>query len=184
MDDSHRLKIKIGPHEFEAEGPADVVREQFQLFKEMVAAVPAVAPVVTQPAQSEVPTFTPPSTSSVEMGINASVNAESLGNIIRKEGRIISLTVKPKTAEEAVLVILFAQKLCRQNDWATGSEIMEGLTTTGGYSVGRVDRMMEKLAEVGDVIVTGEHRGKRYRLTNSGNAKSQKVAAELLAIVA
>ncbi len=40
MDDNYRLKIKIGQHEFEAEGPADVVREQFQVFKDLIASAP------------------------------------------------------------------------------------------------------------------------------------------------
>ena len=180
MEDSYRLKVKIGQHEFDAEGPADIVREQFQAFKDMVSTVPIASDAPAQP-EREAPPNTPPPVNPAQ---DATVNAGSLDNIVRKDGRVVSLTVKPKAIEEAVLVILFAQKLCRQNDWATGAEIIDGLTTTGGYSVGRIDRMMEKLADAGDVIVTGEHRGKRYRLTNSGFFKAQKIASDLLAIVA
>ena len=82
-----------------------------------------------------------------------------------------------------LLVLLLAQKLCFSNDWVTGAQIVDGLETTGGYSIGRVDRIMDKLAEAGDAIVTGERRGKRYRLTNTGQARSQKVASDLLALV-
>lgn len=183
MDDTHRLKIRIGPHEFEAEGPADVVREQFQLFKEMVAAVSVAVPP-TQQAQSEVSNVAPPSIPPADTGQTAPVNAEALAKIVKQDGRVISIVVKPKGVEDGIIMILLAQKIFRQIDWATGSEIMDGLTHTGGYSVGRVDRLMEKLSEAGDVIVTGEHRRKRYRLTNAGVSRAQKIASDLLALVA
>ena len=37
MEGSSRLKIKIGDHEFEAEGPAETVQAQFRVFKELIA---------------------------------------------------------------------------------------------------------------------------------------------------
>jgi hypothetical protein len=179
MDDYYRLKIKIGPHEFEAEGPSDVVREQFQAFKEMVSMTPLSHAPITQPPQVDPQVTLPPPLPPQD----GAINAESLGNIIKKDGRIVSLTVKPKAVEDAIMVILLAQKVCLQTDWVTGAQIMDGLVTTGGYAVGRIDRFMEKLAEAGDAIVTGEHRGKRYRMTNTGLTRSQKIATDLLALV-
>src|ERR1700686_98761 len=38
MDDTYRLKIKLGADEFEAEGPIQVVQSQFAAFKELVEA--------------------------------------------------------------------------------------------------------------------------------------------------
>ena len=35
----------------------------------------------------------------------------------------------------------------------------------------------------GDLIITGERRGKRYRLTNSGIAKARQIAQDLIALV-
>ena len=40
METPLRLKMKVGDHEFEAEGPAEIVQAQLALFKEMIAAVP------------------------------------------------------------------------------------------------------------------------------------------------
>ena len=40
MDELYRLKIKVGPHEFDAEGPADAVREQFKDWKDLIAFAP------------------------------------------------------------------------------------------------------------------------------------------------
>lgn len=61
---------------------------------------------------------------------------------------------------------------------------MSGLQATGGTSIGRVDRVLEKLGRDGDAIVIGERRAKRYRLTNTGLAKARQLAANLIAIVA
>jgi DNA-binding transcriptional regulator PaaX len=61
---------------------------------------------------------------------------------------------------------------------------MEGLTATGGLSVLRVDRLLERIGNAGDVVVIGVHRSKRYRLTNAGLAKARQIAADLLATVA
>ena len=42
----YKLKIKVGEHEFEAEGPADVVQAQFAAFKDLVSSM-----AVQKPAQ-------------------------------------------------------------------------------------------------------------------------------------
>jgi hypothetical protein len=179
MDETYRLKIKVGPHEFEAEGPPDAVREQFQSFKEMLASMPAFPPPFTQPPAIEVQNITAPPPPAQD----ASFNEDTLDKIIRVDGRVVSLTVRPQTVSEAVLVILYVQKVRRQNDAVTGAEVMNGLTTTGGYSVTRVDRVMTDLSGTGDVIVIGVHRARRYRLTNSGFNRARQIAASLVAMV-
>jgi hypothetical protein len=180
MDTPYRLKIKVGPHEFEAEGsPADV-REQFEAFKEMISVVPVIpAPNPQTPAPPILPSEgSTPEKTDVPSGDLA------LSKIMKLEGRTISLTVRPKTLVEAILLILLGQKSLRQNDSVTGGEILDGLKTTGGLAFGRIDRVMESIGKDGDVIVTGENRGKRYRMTNAGVAKARRLAAELIAIVA
>lgn len=180
MENPYRLKIKIGLHEFDAEGPADVVQEQFRIFKELIASTPSSLPTQTQNgalhggAEPQLPPARP----------DTSLVDSSLGKITKIEDRAISLTVRPRNVDEAVLVLLYAQKVLRENDAVTGSEIMNGITATGGMSILRVDKLLEKLGKDGDVIVIGERRSKRYRLTNTGMAKSRQIASDLLAIVA
>jgi hypothetical protein len=180
MDNNYRMKIKVGDHEFEAEGPADVVNEQFKAFTDLIAKLPASAPHQTHsPARADEST-----------GIMAAERRDmpsadsALDKIMRLDGRVISLTARPKSAEEAVLLLLYGQKVMRDNDSVTGSEVIDGLTATGGMQVARVDRLLEKAARDGDAIVIGERRGKRYRLTNAGLMKARTIAADLIAIVA
>jgi hypothetical protein len=180
MDEHYRLKIKVGQHEFEAEGPADVVREQFDAWKEMIAFAP-----VNWSAQPQLEQVTTPSTATMTTAKpDASSIDTMLDKIMRVDNRVVSLTVRANSVEDAALLILYGQKTLRQNDAITGGEVMEGMTATGGFSMARVDRLLEKLGRDGDAIVIGERRGKRYRLTNAGQTKARQIAADLIAIVA
>jgi hypothetical protein len=180
MDTPHRLKIKIGQHEFEAEGTSETVQQQFEAFKELVKLAP--------------PTFLPDSVQSSQSSTEAKStqlskadvpsNGKALSKIMRVDDRVVSLTIRPNDLFEAILLILFGQKELRQNDSVTGSEILDGLKGTGGFSyVKRVDRYLENLAKDGEVIVIGEHRAKRYRLTNAGYTRAAQVVTVLIALI-
>jgi hypothetical protein len=180
MDSNYRLKIKVGPHEFEGEGPAEFVREQFEAWKAMTTT--AAAPIMTSPQIEAQPTEFQPSTAAPTQDL--SLVDSSLGKIMKVENRVVSLTARPQTTPDAVLIILYGQKILRGNDSVTGGEVMDGLVTTGGYMLPRVDRLLESIASDGDVIVIGERRAKRYRLTNAGLIKARRIATDLLALVA
>lgn len=182
MAEPYRLKLKIGQHEFEAEGDAQVVHEQFQAFKELIASQGASASPAVVPTAEQVPPALPASNEPAMA--DTSVNGLDLDKIARRDERIVSLTIRPATPEDAVLLLLLGQKQLRGNDSVTGSEIISGLTATGGMSVNRPDRLLEKLARDGDVIVFGEGRAKRYRLTNTGLSKARQLAASQIATVA
>lgn len=180
MEITYRLKIKVGEHIFEAEGPPESVREQFQAFRELIASIPQVK--VTNP---QILTNLEPNRVEVaQENQNETVNESTLPRIMRVNTRTVSLTVRPKSLEDAIVLIMFGQKVLRQSDSVTGGEIIDGLRATGGLAFGRIDRLLEKIGKDGDIIVTGENRGKRYRMTNAGLAKARQIAMGLLAIVA
>jgi hypothetical protein len=181
MENNYRLKVKVGDHEFDAEGPADIVQAQFAAFKEML-----LVPTITTPTPA-----VPPARDDGADGGGPSVRAidniatdSAVGKIMKTAGRVVSLTVRPKSVEDAALLLLYGQKIIRDNDSVTGGDVIEGLTTTGGLAVVRVDRLLEKMARDGDAIVIGERRAKRYRLTNAGMTKARGLAADLIATVA
>ncbi len=168
--DTYKLKIKIGEHEFAAEGPVEVVQAQFGAFKDLITAMPTkpqAAP--SQPNQEEsVAANQPPHL--------------PLERILKVDGRLVSLTAKCDTVDEAVLLILLGQKDFRANQEVTGAEIMDGLKQSG-YKLSRVDHVMDKLSADGSTITMGIHRGRRYRLSNSGLGKTLKVAKEVIETV-
>jgi len=188
MDDSYRMRLKIGVHEFEGDGPVDVVQEQAKRFMDLIATLPVeqVLPTASPAIESRTPdraeVLIPPPPPSKAISFPAIDLA--LNKIMKVDERVVSLTVRPKNADDAALLLLYGQKLLRDNDSVTGAEVMGGITATGGLAIGRVDRLLEKLARDGDVIVVGEHRSKRYRLTNAGLNKVRQVAGELVATVA
>ena len=174
MDDMETLKIDLGPYKLEASGSRDSVREKLEVFKEMVALV------TSAPAKESSATASKPTESfSVVLTTEA-----QLSKIMRVNGREISLTARPEKLEDATLLLVFGQKALRDNDAVTGSEIISGLKSTGGYSFNRIDGMLEKLARDGDLLTFGERRGKKYRLTNTGLAKARAIADEFISSAA
>src|SRR5947209_4527541 len=104
--DTQKLKIKIGEHEFEAEGPTEIIKEQFAIFKDLIASTPATKkekPAETS-QQSPVPN-------------NSSILA--LDRIVRVDGRFISLTASTNSVSDAVMVIMLAQRLLRNSETVT-----------------------------------------------------------------
>lgn len=89
MDASYRLKIKIGVHEFEAEGPADVVNEQFQAFKDLISSASVMSASVS-PSVSASPSATP----SPSPAIDPIEIDNALTKIMKVDGRMISLTAR------------------------------------------------------------------------------------------
>lgn len=164
----HKLKIKIGDHEFEAEGPADVVNSQFAAFKEMIGSIR------TDPKQT--------STSTKSENIVEKSAVPAYDKIMRSDGRVVSLTVRAASIQDAILVLLLGQRHFRGSDSVTGAEILDGLEESG-QPAQRIDGTMNKLADEGLVIIIGMHRSRRYRLSNAGMARGQEIAQTLISTV-
>lgn len=169
--DIQKLKMKIGHHEFEAEGPIEVVQAQLAIFKDLVSGLPPTA-IRNEVAEPEFP----------EESGSTSLPHIALEKIMKAEGRVLSLTARCESIDEAILLILLGQKEFRSNQEATGAEIMDGLKQSG-YRIPRIDRLLDKLAADGDIITIGVHRGRRYRLTNLGLTKALEIAKEVAATV-
>ena len=171
--DNYKLKIKIGSHEFEAEGPASIVQSQFEAFKELIANAKFDNGANNQIEATQ---------TSFDTINNATEIPLMLDKITQIDERIVSLTARPETIEDAALVILLGQRTFRSNDSVTGSEVIDGLRQSG-LAVSRVDWRLEKLASQGLIIKIGSNRASRYRLTNQGVNKAQGVARALIALV-
>jgi hypothetical protein len=165
--ETQKLKLKIGEHEFEAEGPIDVVQSQFAAWKELISATPS-KPNINTKLKKPLELPEPPPL--------------SLEKIMKVDGRIVSLTARAETVEETALLILLGQKELRGNQEVTGSEIMDGLRQSG-YVIRRADTLMDKLSSDGNVITVGVHRSRRYRLSNSGVKLATDIAYAVLETV-
>ncbi len=167
--DSYRIKVKIGEHEFEAEGSPELVKSQFEDFKQIIATAPRQTPASSAKRQE-------PQT---EPGNGGELQLDKISKV---EGRVVSLTIKPEAESTAAMLIMLAQKIYRGNETVTASEIKDGLEQSG-YRPGRIDRLMQPLADEGSVVRIGARKGTKYRFTNQGLAKAQNAAKDALATV-
>lgn len=181
-----RVRLKVGPHEFEAEGDQESVERQLAIWRELIAspsAAPAPAPAILPPATL------PP----ISGTINASLPPLSGGDsradydrLFRHDGRVVSLTVLPNSngdrEADAALLVLLGQKVFNSEDLVTGAQILEGLKQSG-MLVPRADRVFGEHMDV-NVMRIGAHRSVKYRLTNQGLARARELAQSLLALVA
>jgi hypothetical protein len=165
-----RIKTKIADHEFEADGPVEIVQAQFEAFLKAVCAPPIQKPEAAKPHSTE-----------------AKENIDDpnrlphipIEKIVHVSGRVVSLTAIPKSATDAALLIMLGQKDLRDNVSVTGQEIGDGLAQSG-REVPRVDRIMDQALKDQHVLKTGVKRGTRYRLTNIGLSRSLTIARELI----
>jgi|SRR3954462_9546826 len=174
--ETSKIKIKIGQHEFEAEGPTETVQSQFQAFKELIA---------TAQTQINDTSATPhiQEQNRETQQQQRQNGALPLDRIMRMEGRIISLTAQAGSAEDSVLLVMLGQRTYRNNETVTGGEVMDGLLQSG-IRIPRVDRVMERLADGGLIIRIGSNRATRYRFTNQGMVRAQEIAKAVIDSVA
>ena len=149
-----RIRIKVGENEFEADGPADIVRAEIAAFKRLIG-------YKEEPAQQ-------------------TTDAADIESVSRINGRIVSLKIAAKLPTHAVLALLLGQQLLRNNTKVKGSEIMDGLRQSG-YRLSRADYILKDHVAKANIAVIGTHRRRRYKLTPLGIEKAQEVARVLAA---
>jgi hypothetical protein len=174
--EASKLRVKVGQHEFEAEGDPESVKAQFEAFQQILGMLDGRKALVVPDDVNETPppdTPPPPKTPHV-------VSFVPLDRIMRVQGRVVSLTVPPSAIEDAALLILLGNNQLRNNETVTGGEVGDALAQSG-RPVARVDRIMEKMIEEAFVLKSGFKRATRYRLSNTGQQKALSVAKDLIA---
>jgi hypothetical protein len=107
MDGPYRLKVKLGSHEFEAEGDPQVVQSQFAEFKKMVAELS-----VEKSAEAPKPPQLPVN--------GGGIIVFPLEKILKVDDRIVSMTARTRSVPDALLMILLGQKNFRASELVTG----------------------------------------------------------------
>lgn len=182
----YKLRIKIGQHEFEAAGDADVVKAQFEEFKQLIADQPAAAnPAVTPTLPLPSNTLTRP----LDQTIPEVLDTLRIEKVVRVDGKKpITLSVLPRgegREGDAALILLLAYRALWQEEEMAGARILEGLNSSG-YNVERMDRLMDRYVDSQEPLVsrTGKRRGVRYRITTRGVQRAKELVKELVATVA
>ena len=157
MNDSvNRIHIKLGDYEFEAEGPPDIINQQFEAFQEMVKTLLNASKNSTTDKPDP------------EDSIGKAIDDTALSRIFHESGDLLSLTATPETDDskgDALLLLIYGYNKLRNEPKITGVTLMKA-TRQSGVSINRVDRYMDTKKEF--ILAGGVKRGKRYSLNNKG----------------
>ncbi len=179
-----RLRMKIGAHEFEAEGDQGVVERQFAQWRELIAAAPIPTASSPPPPPPAVVQDDPPAGTTNSGTAGVAVDRSGFEKIIRQDGKRLSLSVLPEGENreaDAALVLMVAHKVYNGLDQVGGGALLEGLHQSG-YPVARVDRVMDRhIPEL--VLRSGIRRAVKYRLNNRGLNTAMRLARELMDMV-
>lgn len=187
-----KIKVKVGVHEFEAQGEEAVVLKLYDEFKGHVEQEKSNPTPPPAPSPSElsplVSALSAAAGGPIAADASTQANVSRLNKIVRDDGkRPITLSALPRgegREGDAALILLLAYKTLWQEEEMAGARLLDGLQFSG-YKVSRIDRLMEKFTEGQERLVhrTGVRRGVRYRLTTLGLARAWVLVDELVATV-
>jgi hypothetical protein len=172
-----KLRVKVGPHEFEAEGPSESVTAQFEAWKTLVAAAPPDARERQAPAPLASRIVAAATEVKTREGYAAPWDIFSVDD----KKKLVTLRVQPTGDDRdanAVLLILYGYRQAFQQDDVPVTRIMESVKVSG-LTAERIDRSAGPHLRAGYILKAGRGKGNRYRLTNTGFARADELAREL-----
>jgi hypothetical protein len=187
MEDKHtKIRVKVGASEFEAEGPADIVRDQYKAFLEAAALVGSatlVEPEAAKPATAapgvQQPPPQPPSLDNGRSIIT--VDRDSLKRVFAEREAVPSLLALPqgddRVADALVLLLYGFQELKPQDYPVSGFRLLQAAKLSG-IQVSRPDRVLA--AQGQHVLTAGFKRGRRYSLNNQGVSRAARLIQGIL----
>lgn len=174
MEPVHRIKVKIGTAEFEAEGKRDLVVKQYDEFIAIVSQMPKVAANEAQPA------LPPDAEKKVHAAFGSSKIPKSVLDRVFRQNGVLSLMDTPKTdnAEaDALLVLIYGHTELTGKPDVTGVALVKSASKTG-LNIDRVSRTIEARADL--IRCSGIKKGTRYSLNNRGIAEAERLITKMV----
>lgn len=158
---NHRIKMKLGDAEFEAEGTEESVKAQYESFLAALERRAAELP----PALSAVP---------------RSFDDSLMNRIFElRPDDLVTLKTLPKgKAKEAdsLLLILYGYRKLRNEERVLATHLLRASAHSGV----RIYRPAHALAQHEDYLIrSGQKKGSTYALNNRGVAKAEEIAAKI-----
>src|SRR5437016_5097412 len=147
----HKLRIKLGNDEFEAEGPQDYVEKQRDIFLKSIETLGSrdeEKPINPNAAAAGGNGNQPPAKEVVRVPIALPISPEEMGKIVQQNGDLITLSVMPggDSAEtDALLLLLLAHKVLRNVDLVQAEDLLAGLKQSGFSKLDRLDRVSSRV---------------------------------------
>lgn len=189
--ESIKLRLKIGSHEFEAEGPPGVVSSYFESWKAEIAGKNRHKPDPAEPIQlNDIPLVEKPENEHAETSDLAEPGVydwrlpkASLTHLFAVDGKrgLVRLRALP-TGEDAegkaALLALYGALRLKQEDELRSTRLIAALEDSG-MNPERLDRAAAREIRERWITRHGKGKGGRYRLTTTGIAKAEELGAEL-----
>lgn len=175
----HRIKTKIGAHEFEAAGDKDSVNAHYEKWLAAITAMPVAAPAA--PAAPATPASeSAASTAGGGVVPQAGVSRDLFDRVFRQDDGI-SLAALPTTEnvqQDALISLLYGIWKTSGESQVTGTALMKAARTSG-INVDRIDRVINAYIPA-YVTAGGVKKGRRYQLNNPGIAKAEEVIRTMM----
>lgn len=180
--ENSKLKIKIGNHEFEAEGSQEHVQQQFERFCKLIE-----KSIETLPLEKTITTEKPNTQQNTdEIKSNGFSKTLPLEKIIKfdKDKGLISLIVLPTSGEtrdaDAVLLLLLGYNYYKNETEILVTVLNEALEQSGIYSKDRINKTISPYIEQHLILKSGSRKGSKCKLSNQGMRKAEEIAWELI----
>lgn len=173
--DTYKLRIKVGPHEFEAEGPKDSVTAQFEAWKELIASLPATPKANDQTVSKTLRVATEVRTRDGSLALPWDIFDAD------EKRKLVTLRVHPigeQKYADAALLIVYGYRQSSEQDEVLVTKLKESMEVSG-LRPARIDRIIAPHIKAGLLMKTGLGKGGKYRLTNTGFAKADEMARAL-----
>lgn len=166
------MRVKIAEHEFEAEGPPEVVERYFDAFQTAIIQ-----------AKKSIP-YKPPDYKDHELADKYDEIGECVlpwpfteyydAGLGRK---VVKLEEKPpgkRVETQAALLLLWALDIVEMGDLIKVTQLRSSMTLSG-YEPERIDRTLEPYLEEGWVRRQGKGKAARYGIEAEGGKKAQEL---------
>jgi hypothetical protein len=167
MESNYKLQLKIGPHEFYAEGPVELVKRDFELWKTMIREIPTTSLAGSDSEEQQVPLVSKS---------GALPAKEHVGRVFlfdEKKG-MVTLRILPRSEDrnaEGLLLLVFGYRMLMNMDEVAVTLLRPSLRQSG-CTIDRVDQIAAKFVRQGFLNKGGRGKGGKYSLTNSGLNKA------------
>lgn len=188
---AYKVHVKLGPAEFEAEGPEETVKEQLAHFF-IAATQPSPLPNKTNGngtsngngafhgnGESE-PKGDSSGLASDGLELRTSIEPTVLQRLFkRSDDGLVSLRALPKSDArnaDTLILILWGHFVLKNQGEVGAGDLLSALRQSGITSLDRVDETLERKGYVDFITTSGSRRHKSYGLTNRGMTYAQNVA--------
>lgn len=167
--ETHRIKVKLGNAEFDAEGKPEAVQAQYEAFLKLVALLPK-------------PETVAPKTDFIKVTPTGAIEiADAVLDRVFRRGDVLSLSALPSGEEreaDTMLALLYGYLKLQNEQTVTGTSLRKSALVSG-VNIDRADRVLNTL--IPDfVLAGGVRKARRYQLNNRGLTRAEGIIKGIL----